>query len=117
MIIRRNPLQRLVPYIGYAFAFAATGYFTWSAWHGERGIMARMHYEQQIDERQKTIADLKSDRHAWENRVAMLQSEHIDKDLLEERARIVMNAAHPNDVIVQFDGKTQALKTAPASTN
>ncbi len=33
-------------------------------------------------------------------RVAMLEAEHIDKDLLEERALAVLNAGHPNDVIV-----------------
>jgi cell division protein FtsB len=100
MIVQRRLWRRIAPLFGYSLALAATGYFAWSAWHGERGLMARQHYEGQIASREAQIAALKAEREAWQKRVNMLQSEHIDKDLLEERASSILNAGHPNDVIV-----------------
>ncbi len=71
---------------GYGLALAATTYFAWSAWHGERGLMARQHYEQQIASREALLATLTAEKDIWLRRVSLLDSEHIDKDMLEERA-------------------------------
>jgi cell division protein FtsB len=103
MIVQRKPWRKALPFFGYALAMGATGYFAWSAWHGERGLMARQHYEAQIAQREATIETLKAERAGWEKRVSMLQPEHIDRDLLEERARATLNSGHPNEVIVLFD--------------
>jgi cell division protein FtsB len=108
MIVQRRFLRRAAPAIGYVVALTATGYFAWSAWHGDRGLMARQHYEDQIAAREQLIKDLTSERDGWQKRVSMLESEHIDKDLLEERALAVLNAGHPNDVIVLLPETAQA---------
>jgi cell division protein FtsB len=113
MIVQRRFLRRIAPLFGYVVALAATGYFAWSAWHGDRGLMAREHYEEQIAARSKLIGDLKTERERWQKRVSMLESEHIDKDLLEERALSVLNAGHANDVIVLLP---ETAKTAETST-
>ena len=42
----------------------------------------------------------KADRAIWEHRVALLRSDQIDRDLLEERARIVLGRVHANDVVI-----------------
>jgi cell division protein FtsB len=109
MIVHRSLFRRLAPLFGYALTLTATGYFAWSAWHGDRGLMARQHYEAQIAAREAQIKALKDEREAWRRRVSMLESEHIDKDLLEERSLAVLNAGHPNDVIVLLP------ETAPAN--
>jgi cell division protein FtsB len=100
MIVQRRLWRRAVPVFAYAVALTATAYFTWSAWHGDRGLMARQHYESQIAARESLVKDLKSERERWQKRVSMLEADHIDKDLLEERALAVLNSGHPNDVIV-----------------
>jgi cell division protein FtsB len=100
MIVQRRLWRRLAPLFGYAVALTATGYFAWSAWHGDRGLVARQHYEAQIAAREAQIKALKDEREAWQRRVSMMEAEHLDKDLLEERALSVLNAGHPNDVIV-----------------
>ena len=41
-----------------------------------------------------------AERAVWEHRVALLRSEQIDRDLLEERARVVLGRVHPNDVVI-----------------
>jgi cell division protein FtsB len=100
MIVQRRLWQRAVPVLAYVVALTATSYFAWSAWHGDRGLMARQHYEDQIASREKLIHDLKTERERWQKRVSMLETEHIDKDLLEERALAILNSGHLNDVIV-----------------
>jgi cell division protein FtsB len=100
MIVQRRLWRRALPVFGYCVALACTGYFAWSAWHGDRGLMARQHYEAQIAAREALVKQLTGEREGWQKRVSMLESEHIDKDLLEERALAVLNAGHPNDVIV-----------------
>ncbi len=32
--------------------------------------------------------------------MALLRSDQIDRDLLEERARLVLGRVHPNDVVI-----------------
>ena len=39
-------------------------------------------------------------RARWEHRVAMLSSRSLDLDLLEERARVMLNMGHARDVVI-----------------
>jgi cell division protein FtsB len=103
MIVQKSPLKRVFPVLAHVAALAVTGYFAWSAWHGDRGLVAREHYESQIAERRDRLAALEAETAIWRARVAMLEPRHIDRDLLEERAAILLNAAHPNDLVVLFD--------------
>ena len=50
--------------------------------------------------RAQARAAAKAERATWEHRVALLRSEQIDRDLLEERARVVLGRVHANDVVV-----------------
>jgi len=43
---------------------------------------------------------VRAERATWEHRVALLKSDQIDRDLLEERARIVLGRVHANDVVI-----------------
>jgi cell division protein FtsB len=42
----------------------------------------------------------KAERATWEHRVSLLRSEQIDRDLLEERARVVLGRVHANDLVI-----------------
>lgn len=65
-------------------------YFSYHLLQGERSYMRYMVLQKSItDLKQEEIA-LKANRIALETRVSMLRSGSIDKDLLEERARIVL---------------------------
>ena len=46
------------------------------------------------------LAAAKDERSMWEHRVSLLRSDQIDRDLLEERARLVLGRVHANDVVV-----------------
>jgi len=49
------------------------------------------------------LSDLAAERQTLEHRVSLLSSTALDPDMLEERARIMLNVAHPNDVVILLD--------------
>jgi cell division protein FtsB len=100
MIIRRRFRNALVAVCFYAAAGGVVSYFWWHAHHGERGLHAKAGHKIRIAQLNQEIGEAKKDKTDWERRVALLRVENLDRDLLEERARILLNGAHRNDVIV-----------------
>ena len=45
---------------------------------------------------------LKAEKGQWERKVALLRSDNIDPDMLDERARTLLNLAHPNEVVMML---------------
>jgi cell division protein FtsB len=100
MFARRRLRTALLALCFYAAAGGVVSYFWWHAHHGERGLHAKATYKMRIAELNGEIAAARKERADWERRVAQLRAENLDRDLLEERARILLNGAHKNDVIV-----------------
>ncbi|MGL5117465.1 MAG: FtsB family cell division protein [Beijerinckiaceae bacterium] len=84
----------------YAVAAAAVGYFAFHAQHGERGLRAKAGYKIRVAQLQVELEQVKQERGDWERRVMLLKAGSLDRDLLDERARELLNYAHRNDVVV-----------------
>jgi cell division protein FtsB len=85
-----------------AIFVAITGYFTWNAIQGDRGLVAYSHRQallRQVVAEQKAA---KIERDGWETRVDGLRPHHLNPDTLDERARAMLNLADPSDVIVKL---------------
>ena len=76
------------------------GYFAYHTIQGNRGLMARSHLQAEVAQAQSTLADLRSRREALELRADLLHPERLDPDMLDERARLMLNLAHPDDVVI-----------------
>jgi cell division protein FtsB len=48
------------------------------------------------------LAALRAERANWERRVALLQSQSIDADMLDERARALLNYTDPRELTLQL---------------
>ena len=81
------------------------GYFWFHAYTGQRGLHAKHEIEQQMTELTAELDRLKLEHGQWERKVALLRSSSIDPDLLDERARSVLNLSHPNDLILMVKRK------------
>lgn len=79
-----------------------TGYFGWSATQGERGLQAYMLRQKQLAEAEAQLASATAERDAWQRKVASLSSAHLDADMLDERARSLLNLADPTDIVVPY---------------
>ena len=86
--------------IGPFLGICMVGYFAYHAVEGERGLMAMASLERELADAKDELATLTNDREALERRVRLLHPEHLDPDMLEERARAMLNFGYPDDVVV-----------------
>ncbi len=108
MVVRRRLRAFLIPLVLYSVAAGAVYYFMYHAQHGSRGIETKVALKAQIVALEVELAELKADRKDWERRVAMMKTDNVDRDLLEERARLTLNRLHRNDVVI-MTGPNAAL--------
>jgi cell division protein FtsB len=84
----------------YIVAALFIGYFGINAYTGKNGINARQGLDQQIADLVGEFDRVKAERARWERRVALLKTDRIDPDMLDERARQLLNYTDPRDVTV-----------------
>jgi len=86
----------------YTIAALVIGYFGVNAYSGNRGLRAKQDLDQQIEELSAELDALKAERANWERRVSLLKSESIDPDMLDERARVLLNYADPHELTLRL---------------
>jgi cell division protein FtsB len=78
----------------------ASGYLVWGASNGERGLKAKAEYSSVMLDLSAELAKLQTERASWDRRVALMRSEAVDRDLLDEEARAVLDRVGKNDLVV-----------------
>jgi cell division protein FtsB len=116
MDIRRDIKRRLAQVAWPMLGACVAGYFVYHAVQGDRGIVAWMQLNQQIRVAQAELAKTDTERQEMEQRVALLSNSSLDLDMLEERARVMLNFAHPDDLVIFLDRPQPAPSQAPAPT-
>jgi cell division protein FtsB len=91
-----RPRQILVPII-FAMMF---GYFGYHLVNGDRGLLAMVHLQRETMIADQNLAEAETTRKIWERRVAALRNQSLDPDMLDERARILLNFSRKEDIIV-----------------
>lgn len=86
----------------YTIAALVIGYFGVNAYSGNHGLRARQDLDQQIAQLSDELASLKAERANWERRVVLLRPESIDPDMLDERARVLLNYADPRELTLRL---------------
>lgn len=100
-MVRRPRIRAFFTALGlYVLAALLIGYFAINAYTGSRGLRARQDLDQRIAALTRQIDDIKAERAQWERRVALLKSDHIDPDMLDERARALLDYADPRDLVL-----------------
>jgi cell division protein FtsB len=100
-MVRRPRIRAFFTALGlYVLAALLIGYFAINAYTGSRGLRARQDLDQRIAALTRQIDDVKAERAQWERRVALLKSDHIDPDMLDERARALLDYADPRDLVL-----------------
>ena len=100
MVIRRRVRAIVMPAALWTVSALIGGYFLAQAEGGNRGLPAKRALKIEAYGLNKDLTATRAERAIWEHRVALLRSEQIDRDLLEERARVVLGRVHANDVVV-----------------
>jgi cell division protein FtsB len=94
--IRYRARHLVLPLIGCLIIV----YFGYHAVQGDRGLLAWLSKSNEAEELRAEVAALKAERAALEHRVVRLRSESLDLDLLDERARAVLNLSAPDEIVI-----------------
>ena len=92
--------------IGPTFGALMVGYFLFHAVQGDRGILAWAELKQEVAEAEQTLDRLTRARRKLDSRVKLLESPNLDRDLLDERARIVSGLANPDEIVI-YDSQSE----------
>ena len=98
-MVTRRRLRSFLRAVGlYVGAALLIGYFGVNAYTGNHGLKAQKDIDQQIDDLSAELNQLKAEHSRWEHRVSLLKSQSLDPDMLEERARVLLNYVHPREI-------------------
>ncbi len=88
-------------------AASVVGYFGYHALHGERGFLAWRELKGDLSAARGVEAEIVEQRARLDRRTALLRTDNLDPDLLEERARLLLGYGYSGDLVV--------LRPAPAT--
>ena len=91
-----RPFKLLFPFC----CLCAVGFLAWTAVNGERGQLRLEERHANFVELVETLAAEADRRDAFARRVALMRSGNLDPDMLDERAREMLEFSHPNDLVV-----------------
>ena len=100
-MVSRSRFRAIVTGVAlYTMAAMAIGYFGVNAYTGNYGLNAQQQLDQEIVRLTAEVARLKEERHAAEQRIALLRSDSLDPDMLDERVRAQLDYADPRDLVL-----------------
>ncbi len=93
----RRRARHIVPQVVLA---CTLGYFAYHTTQGERGLLAWLQLETELRVAPRAAAVLAAERRRLERRVRLLRPDGLDPDMLEERARILLNYGRDDEVLI-----------------
>jgi cell division protein FtsB len=99
--IRKSAFRRVMRRAALpALGLTIMAFFGAYAVLGPNGIIAYGDYKKQLVRREKQFVALDQKREVLKNRVALLDPDHANPDMVDEMVRKELNVAHPDEVIV-----------------
>lgn len=109
--------QAIVP----ALCACVVTYFAYYAIHGDRGLVAMKQIQGEIAQAETVLQQLKDERERMERRAQLLRGDNLDRDMLDERARSMLNLSNARDVVVTlpklYEGDENSPEKQPRSAN
>lgn len=94
-------------------AACMVAYFAYHALHGDRGFYAWILLKQEKAQVAAAAEAVAEERARLEHRVGLLRSDHLDPDLLEERAQAILNYGAERDHIIFLPPDLRRNATIP----
>ena len=76
------------------------GYFTYHLIVGDYGMEARTRLQSQVKTAEGELKGLQAVRERLDRDVALMRAGKLDPDMLGERARMILNFSHPDDIVI-----------------
>lgn len=101
-----NGINRLLRQIvGPVLGAFVVAYFAYHTVQGDRGLVALTHLQGEVEEAERVLEQVRSERIELERRTTLLRPDSLDPDMLEERARAQLNHTHPDDLVILLPGR------------
>jgi cell division protein FtsB len=94
-------LARLATFVPTLILAALIFYFGFNALTGDRGLLTSHQRQATLTEDEAELAALKAEHAELARRAALLADDHVSRDLLEERAHVVLGFADPRDYVIR----------------
>jgi cell division protein FtsB len=95
--------DRARPMVGPLMVACILAYFGFHAIQGERGILTWLQLSNQIERTAWALDASRAEERRLEHRVGLLRADNLDPDMLDERARAVLNLAAPGEIVIFID--------------
>jgi len=79
---------------------ACLGYFAHHTINGARGLVAYQELQAEARQLKTQIAEVQAEKQKLEARVSLLRPESLNRDMIDERARIILNLAGENEITI-----------------
>jgi len=113
-MVTRKRLRSILTALGlYVMAALLIGYFGVNAFSGNHGLKAKQDIDQQIAALSTELTQLQIERTQWERRIALLKSSGLDPDMLDERARALLDFVHPDDLTLMLEAPRRSPAGGP----
>jgi cell division protein FtsB len=113
MILMRELRRRARHLVGPFAGLALTGYFAYNMVEGARGFDAWMRLSRRLKAEETNLTQVRAERAALALKVADMRPDHLDRDLLDERVRKVLNLVAPNEIVIMHPGRRAESPAAP----
>ncbi len=101
MEIWRELKRRARDVIGPVLGFCIVGYFVYHSIEGDRGLLAYARLTERLADAHAQLEEVQAERQALERRVSLLRTDNLDPDMLDERARAVLNYSRPDEIVIR----------------
>ncbi len=100
MMLLHELRRRARHIVGPLLGVTALTYFAYHTVQGDRGLVAWWRLNHEIKVAESVLAETQAERQALERRASLLRPDNLDPDLLEERARLMLNMGREDEIVV-----------------
>ena len=83
------------------------GYFLYHTVQGDRGWLAMLRLQQQVNAAQGNLGQLEKEHQELDHRVQLLRPGSLDPDMLDEKSREMLDYSKPNDIVILTTPETK----------
>jgi len=80
-------------------------YFGYHAVQGDRGVLAWLRLDQELAQARALDGELAVEEERLTHHVALMRPDHLDPDMLEEQARLLLNYGRADDYLILWPEK------------